>query len=178
MENTYSNINILQLIQLTNKYQLKINKIKRYLSLFSPSVHEKLFKMLTLSEENIHNNSIYIDAKNILNFMIKHKVYCPLELIVKTISFYDIDNDGGLNYSEFCNFILPHNNNNNKYIKKSYNEEEAKFHLLNLLIRETEYSEHLNGIVKIFYYNMPKFSPVELFTSLCLGDKNYITENE
>jgi len=153
-----------------NKNEINIENCKKNfckLKNFEPFI---IFKYLD------YNNNNFISNFDIINFLQSKSIEINENISNKIINFYDIDNKGYLNYSEFLNFILYDekillNNIKNNFIDiKNFNlSYEIENNLVDLFKNEIILIKNLDDLI-LKLNNRKDFSLFDLF--LILKEKN------
>jgi Ca2+-binding EF-hand superfamily protein len=93
---------IIKILTLISTSEKKIEILRRVLTDSRDFDFNMIFKRFEMNS----NTKDKITPELILDFLRLNSIFCDIQKIKMFISFYDRDNDGSLNFSEFKNFLI------------------------------------------------------------------------
>jgi hypothetical protein len=165
---------LLKIIKLLSDAEIKLGNIRfdilNYLSpLYITEATRNLFSFLSSDDA--------VKSETLLSFLKRNNVFVNFSSLKKIVSFYDCDNDGVLNLTEFETLVLGNDSQLKVYknssqgvinkIKRKGSDANLIHIVVNILMKEMDFSEDLIKLNKNILAIEPNFSARDLFISIC-----------
>jgi hypothetical protein len=162
-----------EIFKLISEYEKKSETIRQVLNDNNSFNPVAIFNCLDLQSKG---NLCY---QNLYEYLNSNLIYCDHETVKMFVSFYDINQDGNLNYYEFKNLIFSAKDRGAKNLQESYQGDifisaDIEYTFIKLLVSEIKFANKLVQLLKQLSKEV-NYNAWNLFRQIDSEGRDYIT---